>query len=129
VALGDRLSGVFTNRPVLRNTLEAAGLASGERVWTLPMPEDFDEDLQSPIADVTQCLIDGKADHIYATRFLSHFVSSDIPWIHVDLSAAERSGGLAHIGQAVTGFGVRFATTLLADPQFTQQIYQRPARR
>jgi leucyl aminopeptidase len=129
VALGDRLSGVFTNRPALRDTLEAAGHASGERVWALPMPEDFDEDLQSPIADVMQCLIDGKADHIYATRFLSHFVNPDIPWIHVDLSAAERSGGLAHIGHAVTGFGVRFATTLLADPQFTQRIHQRPARR
>ncbi len=129
VALGDRLSGIFTNRPALRDTLEAAGQASGERVWTLPMPEDFDEDLQSPVADVMQCLIDGKADHIYATRFLSHFVHPDIPWIHVDLSAAERSGGLAHIGTPVTGFGVRFATTLLTDPHFNQRIHQRSDRR
>jgi leucyl aminopeptidase len=40
-------------------------------------------------------------------------VPSEIPWLHVDLSAAERSGGLAHIPTDFTGFGVRYATELL----------------
>jgi leucyl aminopeptidase len=122
VALGDRLAGAFTNRPELRDLIEGAGRRSGERVWTLPQPADYDEDLESPSADVLQCLIDGKADHIYATRFLSHFVSADIPWIHVDLSTAERIGGLAHVGNACTGFGVRFASFLATDPQFQSAL-------
>ena len=117
-ALTERLSGVFTNRPGLRDHLEGAGRVSGERVWNLPMPSDFDDDLESPVADTVQCLIDGKGDHIYAARFLSKFVAPAIPWIHVDLSSAERSGGLAHVPTPITGFGVRFGTTLLSDPDF-----------
>jgi len=125
-ALTERLSGVFTNRPALRDVLEAAGMRSGERVWTFPTPADFDEDLDSPTADIVQCLIDGKGDHIYAARFLSRFVGAGIPWAHVDLSSAMRPGGLAHVTAPLTGFGVRFAVALLSDPQFHRAL--RPAR-
>ena len=57
--------------------------------------------------------VDGKADHILAARFLSRFVPEDIAWIHMDLSAAARSGGLAHINTDITGFGVRYTLELL----------------
>jgi leucyl aminopeptidase len=114
-ALTERYSGAFTNRPALREPVEAAGAASGERVWTFPSPPDFDEELDSPIADVLQCLIDGKGDHIYATRFLQRFVPDDVPWVHVDLSSAHRTGGLAHVTAPITGFGVRFGVQLLRD--------------
>ena len=128
-ALTERMSGVFTNRAPLRAILEAAGSRAGERVWTLPMPADFDDDLDSPVADVVQCLLDGKGDHIYASRFLSHFVADGIPWVHVDLSSAERIGGLAHVPAPITGFGVRFGTALLTDPDFLRAIALRPRRR
>jgi leucyl aminopeptidase len=114
-ALTERYSGAFTNRPELREPIESAGHASGERVWTFPSPPDFDEDLESTSADVVQCLIDGKGDHIYAARFLQRFVPQDVPWVHVDLSAAHRPGGLAHVHSPFTGFGVRFGTRLLLD--------------
>lgn len=114
-ALTERFSGVFTNRPALRAALEAAGHDSGERVWAFPSPPDFDEELESTSADVLQCLIDGKGDHIYAARFLQRFVPDDVPWVHVDLSSAHRTGGLAHVNGPVTGFGVRFGTQLLLD--------------
>jgi leucyl aminopeptidase len=109
------MSGVFTNRPAFRDVLEGAGHASGERVWTFPTPPDYDEDLESSTADVLQCLIDGKGDHIYATRFLNRFVPDTVPWVHVDLSSAHRTGGLAHVTTPFTGFGVRFGTQLLQD--------------
>ena len=60
-----------------------------------------------------QCTVDGKGDHILATRFLARFVPAETAWAHVDLSAATRSGGLAHVNTDVTGFGVRFALELL----------------
>ena len=50
--------------------LMAAGRASGERVWCFPMDEDFDTDIESSVADVVQCAVDGKGDHILAARFL-----------------------------------------------------------
>jgi leucyl aminopeptidase len=112
-ALTERYSGAFTNRPALRVPVEAAGAAAGERIWTFPSPPDFDEELDSPIADVLQCLLEGKGDHIYATRFLQRFVPDAVPWVHVDLSSAHRAGGLAHVTTPITGFGVRFGVQLL----------------
>lgn len=114
-ALTERMSGAFTNRPALRDAIELAGQRSGERVWTFPTPSDFDDDLDSPLADIAQCLIDGKGDHIYAARFLNHFVPAAIPWLHLDLSSATRKGGLAHVPHEITGFGVRYTATLLLD--------------
>jgi leucyl aminopeptidase len=112
-ALTERMSGVFANRPALAAQLVAAGRASGERVWDFPSEADYDAELESRVADIVQCTSDGKGDHILATRFLTRFVPADIPWAHVDLSSATRSGGLAHVSTDVTGFGVRFALELL----------------
>ncbi len=112
-ALTERMSGVFTNRDPLVAKLVAAGNSSGERVWNFPFTEDYDQDLESKVADIVQCAVEGKGDHIHATRFLSRFVPAEIPWAHVDLSSATRHGGLAHVSTEVTGFGVRFALDLL----------------
>ncbi|MGH8178190.1 MAG: M17 family metallopeptidase [Steroidobacter sp.] len=125
VALGDRYSAAFTNRPEWRQALELAGRDSGERVWPFPMDEDYDAELESSIADVLQCTPDSKADHILAARFLNRFVPAEIPWIHLDLAASNRSGGLAHIPTDFTGFGVRYATQLLLDHDL---LRERPAR-
>jgi leucyl aminopeptidase len=112
-ALTERMSGVFTNRPALVEQLVAAGRASGERVWNFPFDADYDSDLESKVADIVQCAVEGKGDHILAARFLNRFVPEEIPWVHVDLSSSTRTGGLAHINTEVTGFGVRFALELI----------------
>jgi len=112
-ALTERYSGAFTNRPEQRARIEAAGASSGERVWCFPMDEDYDTDIDSSVADVMQCAVEGKGDHILAARFLSRFVPKAIAWLHLDLSAGTRTGGLGHIGTDVTGFGVRYTIDLL----------------
>jgi leucyl aminopeptidase len=112
-ALTERMSSVFTNRPALVNKLVEAGRASGERVWNFPFDPDFDSDLESKVADIVQCAVDGKGDHILAARFLSRFVPENVAWAHVDLSSATRSGGLGHVSTEVTGFGVRFTLEAL----------------
>ncbi len=112
-ALTERYSGAFTNRPQDRDRIEAAGTRSGERVWCFPMDGDFDTDLDSSTADIAQCAVEGKGDHILAARFLNRFVPKEIPWLHVDLASGSRHGGLAHIGTDITGFGVRFTLDLL----------------
>jgi leucyl aminopeptidase len=113
VALGERMSGIFVQPPALAAKALAAGAASGERVWNFPLDADYDSELESRIADVMQCTPDSKADHILAARFLSRFVPEATAWIHMDLSAAMRSGGLAHINTDITGFGVRYTLELL----------------
>jgi leucyl aminopeptidase len=115
VALGSRYSGAFTNRNELHQSILAAGIHSGERVWPMPVDADYDEAIESQVADVKQCIIESEADHILAARFLSRFVPDTVPWVHVDLSAGEHKGGLAHVASDVTGFGVRFTLDLLLD--------------
>jgi leucyl aminopeptidase len=112
-ALTERYSGAFTNRPDTREAIETAGANSGERVWCFPMDDDYESDLESTVADILQCAVEGKGDHILAARFLKRFVPNDIAWLHLDLSAGTRSGGLAHIGTDITGFGVRYTVELL----------------
>ena len=115
VALSDRYSGAFTNRPQWHEWLQATGRSSGERVWCMPMDEDFDVELESKIADTVQCSPDNKGDHILAARFLSKFVDPTVGWVHIDLAASEHKGGLAHVPTEFTGFGVRYAVHLLGD--------------
>jgi leucyl aminopeptidase len=112
VALGDRMSGVLANRDALAVQAVAAGAAAGERVVAFPLPEDYDETLDSQVADVKQCTLDGEADHILAARFLNRFVQ-DRPWLHVDLSASRCKGGLGAVGSDITGFGVALGLNLL----------------
>jgi leucyl aminopeptidase len=119
-ALTERYSGIFTNRPALHPVLVKAGQVSGERVWPFPMDEDFDRDLDSPIADLLQCTPDSKGDHILGARFLSHFVPPEIAWTHVDLAAGNSKGGLAHIPSDFTGFGVRWTLELLLGQDLLQ---------
>jgi leucyl aminopeptidase len=124
-ALTERMSGIFTNHPALTEAMVAAGRASGERVWPFPVDADYDADLQSTVADVLQCAVEGKGDHILAARFLGRFVPAEIPWAHVDLSSATRPGGLGHINTEVTGFGVRFALELLLRQNVLQCLEKR----
>jgi leucyl aminopeptidase len=113
VAVGERMSGIIANRDDLAARAVAAGQTVGERVVAFPMPEDYDEELDSPVADVKQCTLGGEADHILAARFLQRFVA-DTPWLHVDLSASRCKGGLGAVGTDITGFGVGLGVELLA---------------
>ena len=114
-ALTHRYSGVFGNRPALLEQAVAAGRDCGERVWSFPMDEDYDEALESRVADVMQCSLDNDGDHILAARFLQRFVPPELPWLHVDLASGHHKGGLAHVPTPQTGFGVRLTLSLLLD--------------
>jgi leucyl aminopeptidase len=114
-ALTERMSGLMATDADLAKRALAASAASGERLWQFPLPEDFDADIESTTADIAQCALEGKGDHILAARFLKRFVPDDIPWAHVDLSSATRRGGLAHVPTEVTGFGTRFALAFILD--------------
>lgn len=113
-ALGSRYSGVIGNRPELLCKAVGVGHAVGERVNAFPFDADYDEELDSDIADIKQCTLDGDADHIIAARFLSKFIEHDVPWLHVDLSAIRHKGGLGAVAADVTGFGVGLGLALVA---------------
>jgi len=112
VAVGERYSGVFATSNALARAALAAADASGERVCVFPQDEDYDEELESAIADVKQCTMEGGADHILATRFLKRFVGGT-PWLHMDLSAAKCKGGLGAVASEINGFGVAWGVEFL----------------
>ncbi len=112
VALGSRYSGIFATSEDLARDAIAAGVQSGERVCAFPMDDDYDSALDSSVADVKQCTLDGEADHILAARLLQRFIDKR-PWIHVDLSAHSCKGGLGAVGTDTNGFGVGWCVALL----------------
>ena len=113
VALGSRYSGVLGNRETLLQQAVQVGQQSGERLCAFPMDEDYEPALDSKVADIKQCTLDGEADHILATRFLKRFLENDVPWLHVDLSSSRCEGGLGSVASDVTGFGVAWGLRML----------------
>ncbi len=112
-AIDTRRSVVFSNQDALAKKAVTSGDDCGERVWSFPIGEDYEDAIKSEFADVRQCATTNAADHIYAATFLSKFVKEGTPWLHVDLASAENKGGLGLVGTTTTGFGVRLAVNLV----------------
>lgn len=112
VALGTRHSGIFASTDELAQLAVKAGMASGERVCAFPLAEDYAKALESKVADIKQCTLDGEADHILAALFLQRFTNKRA-WLHVDLSASSCTGGLGAVATDLTGFGVAWGATML----------------
>ena len=112
-AVGTRYSTVFSNREDWLMDLVATGRKSGERVWPMPMSDEYLEDIKSEVADIKQCNVVGSGDHIHAAKLLEKFVAKDIRWLHVDMAAGCHKGGLGSVPHDYTGFGVWFTLALL----------------
>ena len=113
VAVTDRMSGVIANKPELACKAIGAGSAAGERIVAFPYEEDMDSDLDSDIADIKQCTLEGGGDHMLAARFMGKFIENDVAWLHADLSSTNRKGGLGAVQSDVNGFGVGFGLEMI----------------
>jgi leucyl aminopeptidase len=113
-ALGSTYCGMFCDDDALRTKVEAAASASGERVWRLPMHEEYREMMKSPIADILNSNPNRKAHAGQGAAFLSYFVKEGTPWCHLDIAGvhvAEKNAGMFIDGP--TGWGVRLLAELL----------------
>ncbi len=113
VAVTDRMSGVIANKPELACKAVGAGATAGERIVAFPYEEDMDGDLDSDIADIKQCTLEGGGDHMHAARFMGKFIENDVAWLHTDLSSSNRKGGLGAVQSDVNGFGVGFGLEMI----------------
>ena len=114
VALGEKISGVMGTDEGLLAAIESAAAASGERVWRLPLPEDYAEHLKSEIADYKNIGKRGVAGTIVAGLFLKAF-TGDVPWAHLDIAgpAFDESGDDSYTPKGATGAGVRLLVRYL----------------
>lgn len=111
VALGDKTSGLMGNDDELIGQLLSASREAGDAAWQLPLFDDYQEQLDSPFADIAN--IGGpKAGTITAGCFLSRF-TKDYPWAHLDIAGtAWISGGKE---KGATGRPVPLLTRFLLD--------------
>ncbi len=115
VALGHEYAGIMSNNDELAKKLIAAGTASGEKVWRLPLGEAYDRDIDSPAADVKNIAAGRGAGSIIGGQFLHRFVN-DVPWVHIDIAGMAWSGkDTATCPKGATAFGVRLLDRLVAD--------------
>ncbi|OGN90331.1 MAG: leucyl aminopeptidase [Chloroflexi bacterium RBG_13_46_14] len=84
VALGDVCTGAFANNQELADKVIAAGEEAGERIWQMPMYDEYKEQNKSDVADIKN--VGGRlAGSITAALFLGEFVG-DVPWVHLDIA-------------------------------------------
>jgi leucyl aminopeptidase len=113
-ALGSEYAGCFSSSDMMVADLEEAGRVSGEKVWRLPVDKAYRAMLKSPIADIVNSALGGKAHPVQGAVFLSHFVGEDIPWAHIDIAGvAVTKEALPMFKPGPTGFGVRLIADLL----------------
>lgn len=92
VALGKKAVGLFCNDDGLCKEIEDAALAAGERMWRMPLYDDYLKDLDSEVAD---CKNSGPrhGGAIIAALFLQQFVGRGLKWAHLDIAGAARADG------------------------------------
>ena len=113
VALGKEHAGLFSNNDELSMRLAEAGLATGEKVWRLPLTPEYDKLIDHDVADMKN--IGGRlAGSITAAQFLQRFVN-DTPWAHLDVAGTAMDSVKSPINQSwASGWGVRLLNHLVA---------------
>jgi leucyl aminopeptidase len=113
VALGKEHAGLFSNNDELALRLAEAGLATGEKVWRLPLTPEYDKLIDHDVADMKN--IGGRfGGSITAAQFLQRFVNST-PWAHLDVAGTAMDSPKTPINQSwASGWGVRLLNHLVA---------------
>lgn len=111
VALGSNAAAICTPDDRLSERLIAAGDASGDRLWRIPLWDDYKEDIKSDIADVKNLGFSFYAGITAGATFLQEFVKEPERWAHIDIGAAvQEERERPYIPKGATGWGVRLLT-------------------
>lgn len=113
VALGSHIAGLMGNDDGWSGQVRSAAASAGERVWPLPLPDDYRRLLDTPGADLKN-VGPRWGSALTAGLFLREFVPDGLPWVHLDIAGpawADEATDLTRKG--ATGFGVRTLVALL----------------
>ncbi|NQV43636.1 MAG: leucyl aminopeptidase [Rhodospirillales bacterium] len=115
IALGEQTAGLFSNNDELATAISTAGDKVAEKVWRLPLGEEYDKMINSDAADMKNISGDRGAGSITAAQFLQRFVG-DTPWAHLDIAGVTWSKkDKPTVPKGGTGFGVRLLDRMVAD--------------
>jgi leucyl aminopeptidase len=114
VALGAQASGMMGTDEEMMAILKTAGEQTAERVWQLPLFEDYSKQIKSDFADIKNVASSREAGSIIGGAFLKEFVG-DIPWVHLDIAGtAWTRESHPYIPKGATGVGIRLLIEALA---------------
>ncbi len=114
VALGYSVAGLFSNNDEFAGKIYEAGRKSGEKVWRMPVWEEYDELIKSEVADVHNTGGKG-AGSITAAKFLEKFIAGHKTWAHLDIAGPSFTTKKGKTAAGGTGFGVGLLIDLLRD--------------
>lgn len=114
ISLGSAAAGIMGNNDELAADLGEAGRRTHERLWRLPLWDDYQELLKSTEADIKNSSSKREAHCIQGGIFLKAFIKDATPWAHIDIAGvANPENGKGPTGKGATGFGVRLLVEYL----------------
>ena len=114
VALGSVRAGLMSNSDPLAEALFSAGERTHERLWRLPLDEDYFELIKGDDSDIKNSSGIRQAHPIVGGIFLKQFVPDEVPWAHLDIAGpATTDKDLPYCPKGATGFGVRLVLDYL----------------
>ncbi|HET7415362.1 MAG TPA: leucyl aminopeptidase family protein [Arthrobacter sp.] len=117
VGLGKNDAAMFSNRDELSAAFQIAAEGTGERVWPMPLSDEYRFALESTIADLTHIPARGTdigGGAVFAALFLREFVG-ETPWVHLDIAGPARADGDRHeVSKGATGYGARLLLSFLS---------------
>jgi leucyl aminopeptidase len=115
ISLGHEYGGMFSNDDGLAARLAEAGMATGDKLWRMPMGDAYDKLMDSPIADMKNSG-PREGGSITAATFLGRFVENGVKWAHLDIAGMVWADKPAHLfDKGATGFGVALLDRFISD--------------
>jgi leucyl aminopeptidase len=116
ISLGTEYAGLFSNNDELSNKIFGISKKIGEKVWRLPLNENYNRLMDSTVADVQNINYSGGAGSITAAQFLQRFIINKTPWAHLDIAGMAFSKKASNLNpKGATGFGVRLLNKLIEE--------------
>lgn len=115
-ALGNDYAGLFSNNDELSANLLEASQQEGEPLWRMPLPEQYNKNIDSVIADVRNVGAGPAGGSITAALFIQRFVNN-LPWAHLDIASTawKKPSSVPTIPEGATGYGVRLLNRLVQE--------------
>ena len=119
IALGTHRAGLFSNNKILSKKLEIAGEISGEKLWRLPIGEEYDNEINTRRADMQNIGTTKYGGSIHAAQFIQRFIQDNNAWAHLDIAGVSWNikGGKNLFSKlhspGATAFGVRLIDQFL----------------
>lgn len=112
---GSVCAGLFSNDDELADALFHCGQQTGEKVWSLPVWDDYDDEIKSDVADLKNLATKPVAGAITAAKFLEAFIGDHPSWAHLDIAGVAFADTKYGKSKAATGWGVHLLCAFIKE--------------